>query len=273
MNIVGPTAIGVHRLVQAVIQARLGEDGERNWAEIAVGLLRESFPDESWEVAKWQRCGQLLPHVLTVAGHAERLRVAGEQAGLLLGRASGYLRGRGLYGQARSIAEQALALTEATLGPNHPDMAASRNNLGLALWDLADLAGAEAQLERALEVGEATLGPNHPDVATSRNNLVLQALWDLDGARVQLERALEIGEATLGPDHPDMATWHNNLGLLLWNLGDLEGARATLERAVAIGEAALGPDHPTVTTIRGNLAGVLGVLQEEALGENPKQAF
>jgi hypothetical protein len=45
---VSPTMLGVHRLVQAVIQARLGGKGERRWAEIAVGLLRKSFPNESW---------------------------------------------------------------------------------------------------------------------------------------------------------------------------------------------------------------------------------
>ena len=44
---VTPTSLGLHRLVQAVLQARLGADGERAWAEAAVGLLRASFPNES----------------------------------------------------------------------------------------------------------------------------------------------------------------------------------------------------------------------------------
>jgi hypothetical protein len=85
---VTPTAVGVHRLVQAVIQGRLREQGERRWAEIAVGLLRESFPNKSWEVATWPTCERLLPHALTVVGHAERLEVAREQAGWLLDRVS-----------------------------------------------------------------------------------------------------------------------------------------------------------------------------------------
>jgi hypothetical protein len=96
-----PTTISVHRLVQAVIQARLGQDGERRWAEVAVRLLRGGFPNDSWELATWPACERLLPHVLAVAGHAERLGVAGEAAGRLLDRASTYLRERGQYRQAR----------------------------------------------------------------------------------------------------------------------------------------------------------------------------
>ena len=37
-------------------------------------------------------CARLLPHLLTVCEHAQRLRVAEDQAGSLLGRASTYLR-------------------------------------------------------------------------------------------------------------------------------------------------------------------------------------
>jgi hypothetical protein len=74
--------------------------------------------------------------------------------------------------------ERALAIGEATLGPDHPDVAIRRNNLGSVLQDLGDLAGAKKQLERALAIGEAALGPDHPTVATYRSNLssVLRAL-------------------------------------------------------------------------------------------------
>jgi tetratricopeptide (TPR) repeat protein len=256
---VTPTAIGLHRLVQAVIQARLGEGGEWNWAEVAVSLLRASFPNESWEVATWPTCEQLLPQVLAVTGHAERLGVAGEQAGWLLDRASTYLRERGQYRQARPIAEQAVAVTEAALGPADLEVAWRCDTFGRVLQALADLAGARAQFERALEIGEAALGPNHPHVATWRTNLgcALQDLGDLAAARVQYERALEITEATLGPDHPDVANWRNNLGSVLQDLGDLEEARVQFEQALAIGEATLGPDHPDVANFRNNLGGVL----------------
>jgi tetratricopeptide (TPR) repeat protein len=249
------TAVAVHRLVQAVIQARLGEDGERRWAEIEVRLLRESFPNESWEVATWPTCERLLPHVLAVTEHAERLGLAGEQAGWLLDRASNYLHERGQYRQARPIAERALRVTEAALGPVDPEVAWRCDGLGGVLGRLGDLEGARAQFERAVAISEAALGPDHPTVATWCNNLgsVLQALGDLEGARARLERAVTIGKATRGPDHPTVAIWRGNLGSVLQALGDLEGARVQLERAVAISETTRGADHPTVATGRSNL--------------------
>jgi tetratricopeptide (TPR) repeat protein len=260
------TSLGVHRLVQAVIQARLGEDGERNWAEVALGQLRQSFPNESWEVATWLTCERLLPHALAVAGHAERLRVAREQAGWLLDRASKYLRKRGQYRQARPIAERAVAITEAALGPADPEVAWRCDEFGLVQYQLGDLAGAREQLERAVAIGEAALGADHQAVAVWRNDLggLLQALGELDGAREQLEQALEISEAALGPDHPTVAVRRSNLGGVLRDLGDLEGAREKYERAVSIGEAALGPDHPEVAAWRSNLGRVLRDLGDMA---------
>jgi tetratricopeptide (TPR) repeat protein len=256
---VTPTTVSVHRLVQAVIQARLGQEGERRWAEIAVGLLRERFPGESWEVASWPACERLLPQVLAAAGHAERLRVAGEQTGWLLDRVSSYLLERGLYRQARPIAERALAVTEATLGPDDPEVAWRHDGLGMVQYKLGDLKAARVQLERAVAIGEAALGPNDPEVAVWRNDFgaLLRELGDLEGARVQLERALEVSEAHYGPDHPAVAIRRGNLGNVLQNLGDLEGARAQMVRALEIGEATFGPDHPNIAAGRTNLGALL----------------
>jgi hypothetical protein len=100
---VTPTALGVHLLVQVVVRSRLGPEGERRWAEMAVGLLYETFPDRSWEATAWRSCQRLLPHVLAATEHAKRLRVAGEETAWLLDRAAAYLRGRG---QPQPMAER-----------------------------------------------------------------------------------------------------------------------------------------------------------------------
>jgi hypothetical protein len=80
-----------------------------------------------------------------------------------------------------------LAISEAALGPDHPDIAGRRNNLGGVLRDLGDLPGAREQFDRALAISEAALGPDHPDVGVIRNNLgsVLRALGDLPGANAR----------------------------------------------------------------------------------------
>lgn len=77
---VSPAVVGLHRLVQTVIRAGLGEAEERAWAEAAVNLVRAAFPDDSWVVNSWPECERLLPHLLAVTGHAERLGIAGEAA-------------------------------------------------------------------------------------------------------------------------------------------------------------------------------------------------
>ena len=258
--------INVHRLVQAVVRARLGPETEPAAAASAVGLVRAAFPNDSWEVARWPDCARLLPHLLAVCDHAQRLRVAGEQAGWLLDRASTYLRERGLYAQALPLAERGVVVTEGALGSDDVEVGWRLDGQARVLQYLGDLTGARTQLERALQISEAAHGPDHPDIGTLRNNLgsVLQDLGDLTGARTQLERALQIGEAALGPDHPTIGTLRGNLGRVLQDLGDLTGARTQLERALQIGEAALGPDHPTIGTRRNNLGQVL-----QALGDLP----
>jgi tetratricopeptide (TPR) repeat protein len=217
---VTPVTIALHRLVQAVIQARLTPSDERLWAEIAVNLLRANFPNNSWEINTWATCERLLPHLLTATGHAQRLQVAGEAAGWLLHRASIYLRGRGQYRQAKPIAEQALTLTQATLGPNHPEVAWRHDGLGRVLRKLGEPVPARQQQEQALAITEATLGPNHPDMGTWRNNLgrVLRDMGDLTGARQQYEQALAITEAALGPDHPNVGIVRSNLDWVLQEL-------------------------------------------------------
>ena len=84
---------------------------------------------------------RLLPQVLAVCEHAERLAVAEEQAGWLLDRASTYLRERGQYRQALPLAERAVALTEAALGADHVDALWRRDELARVLRALGDYAG------------------------------------------------------------------------------------------------------------------------------------
>jgi tetratricopeptide (TPR) repeat protein len=213
---VTPTSLGLHRLVQAVIRARLGQQ-ESRWAQVAVELLDAAFPQESSELASWPTCQRLLPHLLTVTQHAERLAVAGEQIGDLLSRASRYLRVRGQSRQARPLAERALTLTQQALGPDHP-----------------------------------TMGDRHDELGR-----VLREAGDYPAGRQQLEQALAIHTTAFGPGDSNVGYRHNELGLVLWNLGDLDGARAQIERALTIAQATLGPDHPNVAIIRRTLDSVV----------------
>jgi tetratricopeptide (TPR) repeat protein len=253
-----PDALGLHRLVQAVIRARLGGEAERLWAKVAVGLLRNSFPNDSWEVQAWPTCQQLLPHVLTAVEHAKRLGVAGQQVGWLLDRTSQYLREQGHYEQAKPIAERALVVTKQAVGPDSPEVGDRHDCLGRVLQALGDDRGAWEQYQQALAIAEATEGQDFA-VGVRRGLLgtVLLKRGDLEGARAEFEQALQIGQATLGPDDPLMATRHSDLGNVLADLRDLDGARAQHERALEIGQATVGPDHSTMAIWHSNLGQVL----------------
>ena len=71
----------------------------------------------------------------------------------------------------------ALALTDSvtragdTLGPDHPDTLASRNNLAVAYEDAGRLDEAITLYQQNLTDCTRVLGPLHPDTLTSRNNL------------------------------------------------------------------------------------------------------
>jgi CHAT domain-containing protein/tetratricopeptide (TPR) repeat protein len=171
----------------------------------------------------------------------------------------------GKYAEARPHFRRALAIREKALGPDHPDVATSLNNLAMLLQAKGDYAGAEPLYRRTLAVREKALGPDHPDVAQSLNNLaeLLQAKGDYAGAEPLLRRALTIREKALGSDHPAVATSLGNLATLLQAKGDNASAEPLYRRALAISEKALGPDHPWVATSLGTLAMLL-----QAKGDN-----
>jgi tetratricopeptide (TPR) repeat protein len=254
-----PTTISLHRLVAAVIRARLGRETERRWADLAVRLLREIFPNQTWDPSTWKACERLLPHAITVADHAQQLRVAGQAAGWLLERATNYLCYRGQYRQARPIAEQALAITEAMVGPADPEVGERCSELGRVLLYLEDLPQAEAVVQRAVGIGEASLDPGDPKLAVWRGNLgtILWKRGDLKGAKAQHEQALAIEKIRFGTNHRQVAIRHNNLGLVLHDLGNLSQAREHYEQAVAIGRAALRPDEPDLAVWHHNLGNLL----------------
>ncbi len=268
----GDSMLGLHRLVQAVIRARLGEEGRKPWAEAAVQVVNAAFPGTASDVRTWKECDRLLPHAVATTDFAEPLSVGLEAAARLINQMGTYAWGRAEYATAKAAFERTLRIDEKAFGPEHPEVAIDVNNLGNVLQDLGDLPGAKAAFERALRIDEKAFGPEHPNVAIDVNNLgsVLQDLGDLPGAKAAYERGLRIDEKAFGPEHPNVAICVNNLGSVLRALGDLPGAKAAFERALRIAEKAFGLDHPKVALRVNNLGSVL-----RALGDLPgaKAAF
>ena len=77
----------------------------------------------------------------------------------------------GDYRDAEHPLTRALAIDEAVLGTEHPDVATSLNNLAVLYRAQGRYREAEPLYQRALAIREQVLGPDHPHVAASLNNL------------------------------------------------------------------------------------------------------
>ena len=164
----------------------------------------------------------------------------------------------GAYSAAEKPLTRSLMINEKVLGPDHPGVATSLNNLALLYEAQGKYGEAEPLYKRSLAIREKVLGPDHPGVATSLNNLAL--LYEAQGKYGEAEplykRSLAIREKVLGPDHPDVATSLNNLALLYYAQGKYAEAEPLHKRSLAIREKALGPDYPHVANSLNNLAGL-----------------
>jgi len=71
--------------------------------------------------------------------------------------------------EAEPLMHRALAISEASFGPDHPTVATRLSNLAALLQATNRLAEAEPLMRRALVIGEASFGPDHPTVAIYLN--------------------------------------------------------------------------------------------------------
>ncbi|HEX4330435.1 MAG TPA: CHAT domain-containing tetratricopeptide repeat protein [Burkholderiales bacterium] len=75
--------------------------------------------------------------------------------------------------EAETLYRRALAIQEKQLGPNHPALAATLNNLAVLLAGRGMYPDAEAMHKRAIAIAEKSLGPNHPDTAAMLTALAI----------------------------------------------------------------------------------------------------
>jgi len=160
------------------------------------------------------------------------------------------------YKQAIPLAQRALSITNKELGSNHPETAASLNNLGMLYFKIGAYAEAQPLYERALVIRERVLGHEHPDTVVSISNLagLLLAIADYTHAELLDQRALAITEKTQGFAHPATALSLNNLAELYQTIGSYAKAEQLYRRALAINENVFGPKHPYTAISLNNLA-------------------
>jgi tetratricopeptide (TPR) repeat protein len=133
---------------------------------------------------------------------------------------------------------RALAIDEASYGPEHPNVAIRLNNLAQLLQDTSRLGEAEPLMRRALAIDEASYGSEHPNVARDLNNLA-QLLRDtnrLAEAEPLMRRHLAIFIAftrATGHPHPRLQAAMGNYFRLLVKMGRTKDQAANEMRAMA----------------------------------------
>ncbi len=258
----------VHRLVQEITRGRIPEAERTSTLQVALEAVNAVAVGNPADVRSWAVWTPLAPHAVAVSRSADVERFT-EPTARLMNQLGLYQKSRSQFGAAEPLYRCALAINEASYGPDHPTVAGDLNNLALLLQATNRLAEAEPLHRRALAIDEASYGPDHPTVALSLNNLalLLSATNRLAEAEPLYRRALVIDEASYGPDHPTVAIRLNNLAALLHDTNRLAEAEPLLRRALAIDESSYGPDHPEVATDLNNLAGLLSATNRLAEAE------
>ncbi|MDG2616876.1 tetratricopeptide repeat protein [Thermoleptolyngbya sichuanensis XZ-Cy5] len=162
----------------------------------------------------------VIPHLVEVVNH--QMAAVSDEA--VLSPANGLVKfynGQGLYAEGVWWAERCKEQVEERLGADHPDTAASLNDLAGLYYAMGRYSEAEPLYGRSLAIYEAQLGKDHPSTATSLNNLagLYRAMGRYSEAEPLYGRSLAIHEAQLGKDHPSTATSLNNLAGLYASMG------------------------------------------------------
>lgn len=244
----------VHRLVQEVVKDALEDDTRHLWAERVVRAMNRIFPEVDFNT--WPQCERLVRHTLAAVQVIQDLSLVLPEAGRLLNQCGDYLQDRARYAEAHLCYRHSLAIRELALGPEHPDIAQTLNNLAILHLAQGEYGEARPLLERSLVIREQALGPEHPEVARSLGHLanLYRDQEEFDQAEPLYERSLRIREQVLGPKHPLVAQSLNNFANLYRDQGFFARATPLYERSLKIREQVLGPDHPVVAQSLNNFA-------------------
>ncbi|MCH8252452.1 MAG: tetratricopeptide repeat protein, partial [Planctomycetes bacterium] len=249
--------VQVHRLMQEVVRAEVGEDVCRTVIAKLVEGLNARFAEDN-DPTLWAIQDGYASHAESCIEHAERLDVT-EGTGLLANQLGLYHKNRARFDTALALFRTAERIHRKAFGDEHPEVAIDVNNIGELLRTKGDLDGALKCYREAERIGRKAFGDVHPSVAVFVNNIgmVLHTKGDLDGALECFREAERIDRKAFGDEHPEVATDVNNIGGVLQDKGDLDGALECFREAERIDRKAFGDEHPNVAIRVNNIGGVL----------------
>jgi hypothetical protein len=160
----------VHGLVQDVTRRSLDAAAARQRVTEALGWVNAAFTGDPGDVRSWARLDPLASHAQSVTQWADMTGIA-EPTARLMSQLGLLLDAKSLHAQAEPLHRRALAIDEASFGPDDPTVARDLNNLAGFLRATGRLVEAEPLMRQALSIAEASHGVDHPTVAIGLNNL------------------------------------------------------------------------------------------------------
>ncbi|MEH2465447.1 tetratricopeptide repeat protein [Nostoc sp.] len=250
----------LHPLIRQFFQMKLDESSEADklktiFAALMLEVAKQIPPQPNREDIF--NLTPFISHLAEVATHLSQYLSDEDLIGLFMGLGWFYY-GQGLYQQAEPWYKLCIEVAKNRLGLEHPDVAASLNNLAELYRSTGRYGEAEPLYQQALELTKRLLGKEHLAVAASLNNLAL--LYDSTGryseAELLHQQALELYKRLLGEEHPDVANSLNNLALLYESTGRFSEAEPLYKQALELYKRLLGDNHPHVANSLDNIAGL-----------------
>lgn len=168
----------------------------------------------------------------------------------------------GDYERALARALEASELALRTLGEEHPEHAASIENLAAIYKGMGRYDEAEPLLLRVLEIRKKCSGEDSPDYVTSLNNLAVfyAARGRYADAEPLYRRSMEIVRHGLGEENVIFAKSLNNLASLYKAMGDYASVEPLYTRARGIILKISGENSPEYAVVLSNLAHYYGLV-------------
>jgi len=253
--------ITIHRLVQTVVKAGMNEATQRLWAERTVRAVNRALPD--FELRTHQLYQRFLPQAHACIVLIEQLRMAFTEAAQLLNQIGHYFRKHGPDEQVEHLYKHALAIYEQELGPDHPYVVTSIENLANLYRNQGKYDQAELLYHRALTLAEKV--NDDFSVATSLINLaeLCRLAGKYDQAESLYKRALLCLEQSLGSEHPFVATILENLIILYCNQGKYNQAEPLYQRTLVLYKHISGLEYTARAESLGNYVDLLQNLNRE----------
>ena len=162
----------------------------------------------------------------------------------------------GAYGKAVPHFERALELREASVGPDHPDVALVLSNLGTAYNHAGDPKRARDAFERALAIREHYYGKNSPVLTATLDNFAgfLRRQGDIKAALALQERAMALCKIVPGTGHPMYHQLSTDYAESLIAANRFADAHALFDATFALELATKSPTLAVTQAVRAELA-------------------